>query len=73
MRSFSRREIRECVAGGRGETIMSKMTRRVAVGKARFLFEGRAAPMHREVGAGMGQGQVPATLSSWLCATEARC
>lgn len=56
----------------RGETIMlSKMTRRVGVGKARFLFEGRAAPLRREVGAGVGKGQVPATLSSCLCVTEA--
>lgn len=30
------------------------------MGKARFLFEGRAALLHREVGAGVGQGQVPA-------------
>lgn len=52
MRSFSRREIRECVWG---ETIMlSKMTRRVAAGKARFPFEGRATPLRRDVGAGVG-------------------
>lgn len=52
MRSFSRREIRECVWG---ETIMlSKMTRRVVVGKARFLFEDRATPLCRDVGAGLG-------------------
>lgn len=52
LRSFSRREIRECVWG---ETIMlSKMTRRVVVGKARFLFEDRATPLCRDVGAGLG-------------------
>lgn len=51
--------------------MLSKMTRRVGVGKARFLFEGRAAPLRREVGAGVGKGQVPATLSSCLCVTEA--
>lgn len=57
MRSFSRREIRECVC--EGETIMlSKMTRRVAVGKARFLFEGRAAPPRR---GGSWRGARPGT------------
>lgn len=49
--------------------MLSKMTRRVAVGKARFPFEGRATALRGEVRAGMGQ--VPATLSSPLCATEA--